>query len=60
MTPVQTLNPLQPVPMPLYPAMNSLQEVVDLADSKRPIITKNELFSILMTYHNTLLKVRNG
>ncbi len=56
----QTLIPLQAIPMPLYPAMRSLQEVVDLADSKRPIITKNELFSILMTYHNTLLKVCNG
>lgn len=49
--------PLAPTPMPVYPTMESLQAVVGSADSKLPISTKNELFSLLMTYHNTLLKV---
>ena len=47
--------PLRAVPMKLFPTMGSLQEVVDYADSKLPIINKNDLCSLLMTYHNTLL-----
>lgn len=47
-------------PMNLFPTMGSLREVVDLADSKRPISCKNELFGLLMTYHNTLLKVSHA
>lgn len=42
-------------PQPLYPTMGSLQEVVDFADSKLPIINRNDLVSLLMTYQNTLL-----
>lgn len=51
---------LRAVPMTLFPVSGSLQEVVDLAESKLPITDKNEMFSLLMTYHNTLLKVLNG
>lgn len=43
--------------MGLFPTMGSLQEVVDLADSKLPITSRNEVISLLMTYHNTLLSV---
>lgn len=46
---------LRAVPMSLFPTMGSLQEVVELAESKLPIISRNEMFSLLMTYHNTLL-----
>lgn len=42
--------------MALFPTLGSLQEVVDFADSKLPITDRNEMFSLLMTYHNTLLK----
>jgi len=53
-------NGLQPhiraVHMGLFPTLGSLQEVFDLADSKVPVISKNEMFSLLATYHNTLLK----
>ena len=42
--------------MSLYPTLESTQEVVELANSKLPITCKNEMYSILMTYHNTLLK----
>ena len=47
------------VPMTLFPTFGSLQEVVDFAESKLPITDKNDLFSLLMAYHNTLLKVSN-
>lgn len=50
--------PLRAVPMSLFPTLGSLQEVVDFADSKLPITDKNEVFSLLMTYHNTLLKLK--
>lgn len=48
---------LRAAPMGLFPTMGSLQEVIDFADSKLPITDKNDLFTLLMTYHNTLLKV---
>lgn len=44
-------------PMALFPTMGSLQEVVDLSDSKLPIMNRNELNSLLFTYHNTLLRL---
>lgn len=46
-------------PMTLYPTLGSLQEVVALANSKIPIGNKNEVYAILMTYHNTLLQELN-
>jgi hypothetical protein len=48
--------PLRAVHMGLFPTLGSLQEVVDFSESKLPITDKNEMFSLLMTYHNTLLK----
>jgi len=57
---ISSTNPqpqLRAAPMGLFPTLGSLQEVVDLADSKLPITDKNDMFSLLMTYHNTLLKV---
>jgi hypothetical protein len=45
--------------MALFPTLGSLQEVVDFSESKLPIKDKNELFSLLMTYHNTLIKQLN-
>ena len=48
---------IRPVAKPLYPTMGSLQEVVDFGESKLPITSKNELFSLFMVYHNTLLKL---
>lgn len=50
---------LRPVPMGLFPTLGSLQEVVDLAESKLPITNKNEVIALLITYHNTLLKELN-
>ena len=48
--------PLRAVPMSLFPTLGSLQEVVQLAESKIPVTNKNDMFSLLMTYQNTLLK----
>lgn len=42
--------------MSVFPTLNSLQEVVTLAETKIPVINRNELLSILFTYHNTLLQ----
>lgn len=47
---------LRAAPMALFPTFGSLQEVVDFANSKLPVTDQNELFSLLMAYHNTLLK----
>jgi hypothetical protein len=58
----QASNPqpqLRAVVMPLFPTLGSIQEVVDFSESKLPITDKNELFSLLMTMQNTLLKQVN-
>lgn len=47
--------PLRAVPMSVFPTLGSLQDVLDLAESKLPITDRNELFSLLFSYHNTLL-----
>ena len=50
-------NSIEPIPMKVFPTMGTLHEVVDYAESKLPIRTRNEMFSILMVYQNTLLKL---
>jgi len=58
MTQLQQGQPhIRAVPMALFDTASSLQEVVDWADSQLPISNKNTLLSVLMVYHNTLLKV---
>jgi len=47
---------LRPVPLPVFPTLNSLQEVLDLAQSRLPIDSRNEVTTLLLTYHNTLLR----
>lgn len=49
-------TPLGVSPKTLFTTLNTLQEVIELAESKLPITTKNELHTVLLTYHNTLLK----
>lgn len=41
--------------MQVFPTLGSLQEVIDLAESKLPITAKNDVTTLLMAYHNTLL-----
>ena len=45
----------QPTHKPVFPTMGSLQDVIDLAESRLPITNKNDLTAILATYHNSLL-----
>jgi len=47
--------PIRAVHMDLFPTLNNLNEVVELGYSRIPGISRNELFSLLMTYQNTLL-----
>lgn len=49
--------PIRAVPSSLFPTAGSLNEVIDLADSKLPITCRNELVGLFAVYHNTLLKV---
>ena len=49
---------LRAVPQGLFPTMETLQSVVDLARTQLPITNANQLHSLLMTYHNTLLHVQ--
>lgn len=55
LAPKPATSSLLPKPQGLFPTMGSLQEVIDLGESKLPITNKNELLSLLMAYHNTLL-----
>jgi len=41
--------------MSLFPTMDSLGEVLELAKSKAPHIPGNELHALFMIYHNTML-----
>ena len=46
-----------PKPQPVFPTMGSIQEVIDLAESRLPITDKNDMTALLAIYHNTLLKL---
>lgn len=58
-TQCETQPQLRAVPMSLFPTAGTLNEVVDLGNSRLPITNPNELLSLLATYHNTLLKQVN-
>ena len=48
--------PLRAVHMGVFPTLESLQGVIDLSEACLPLTTKNEVYALLMVYHNTLLK----
>lgn len=53
--------PIRAVPMNIFPTLTTLEEVVALAKSQLPIMDEQQLVTVLMTYHNTLLAyVRNS
>lgn len=53
--------PIRAVPMNLFPTFNTLEEVIALAKSQLPIMDEQQIVTVLMTYHNTLLAyVRNS
>ena len=43
----------------MHPTLSSLDEVVVAAQAAFPAEYKNTLFTVLMSYHNTLLKELN-
>ena len=51
--------PIRAVYMGIFPSYNSLNEVMALAFTKFPPEQHNLLYSVLMSYHNTLLKELN-
>ncbi len=54
----ETTKPvIKPVPMELYPTMESLQSVVDMAHSQLPGLEYNHVLALFMTYHNSLLQI---
>ena len=48
-------TPLQPAPQSLFRTMDSLESVVEHGVNLFPTVDRNALYSLLMTYHNTLL-----
>jgi len=58
--PIQPKAALRAVPMNIFSTLGSLQEVIDLAESRLPIINKNDITVLLMIYHNTLINTLNG
>lgn len=51
---------LRAVPMTLFPTADNLDQVIAAASSELPITDQNQLITVLMTYHNTLLKELNN
>lgn len=45
-----------PAHMSLFPTMNSTLEAVQYIEAQVPVRTSNEMFALVMMYHNTLLK----
>lgn len=54
-TSTTTSPAISPSKMPIYPTMDSLQAVVELAYSQFPGIPQNTVLGVLFIYHNTLL-----
>lgn len=50
-----TPRKIEPRRMGIYPTLESLQSVVDLARGQLPSVPLNTIMSLFMTYHNTLL-----
>lgn len=44
-----------PEQLTLFPTMNSVKDVLDFAEAKLPINNRNDVVTLLGTYHNTLL-----
>lgn len=55
MNPHYTKPRLRAVRMSLFPTLNNLDEAVKYAQSKFPDSSRNDIYSVLMTFQNTLL-----
>ena len=47
--------PLRAVRMTLFPSFESLEEAQAYAEARIPLEHKNDVYGVLMVYHNTLL-----
>ena len=45
--------------MSLYPTLDSVTEAITFIEAQVPLNTANEVFGLLMIYHNSLLKQLN-
>lgn len=50
---------LKAVPQTIYPDKDSLEEAAQYIMDQVPITDPNEVYALLMVYHNTLLKELN-
>ena len=50
------LRVVPPLQMTLYPTMENMVEAIKYIESQVPVMASNDMFALLMTYHNTLLK----
>ena len=48
---------LRPVPQTLYPAKATLAEAVKYIQDQLSQVPPNEVYALVLVYHNTLLKV---
>lgn len=47
---------IRPIPQTIYPEKDTLDEAAEFILDQLPITDPNEMYALLMTYHNTLLK----
>lgn len=48
---------LRPVHLELFPVLDTLEACLDMGIAQLPITTSTQLVGILMTYHNTMIKL---
>ena len=48
-----------PEHMSLYPTMDSTTDAVTFIESQVPVVDRNKMFSLLMMFQNTIVKVMN-
>jgi hypothetical protein len=53
--PKDSITALRAVPMSVFPTLTSLDEAMNTAIAATPVVSKNEMRTLIMTYHNTLL-----
>ena len=49
-----------PVPQPVFPTLDSLDDINQMIENEIPKPLQNKVLGIVMTYHNTLLKVQSN
>lgn len=50
------LSVVLPMHMSLYPTMDTMVEAIKYIEAQVPVVEGNDMFSLLMIYHNTLIK----